>query len=125
MPGNAGYVPFTHDTNALTASVLGTWWLSETARIKDQSREHDGQFSIQHELGSGNNVWLAEISYNANIARKLPGWLGIGWNELPNAYDKIGYLGSNLLTPVANPFDDFVGPGNEPQRDNDPARQTL
>ena len=46
------------------------------------------------------------------MGRKLPGWLGIGWNVLPDAYDKIGYLGSNLLTPVPNPFNDFVGPGN-------------
>ena len=112
MPGNAGYIPFTHNITALNESVIGTWWLSETAGLFTPSREHTGQVSIQHELGSGRNTWLAELSYNASMGRKLPGWLGIGWNELPDAYDKIGYLGANLLTPVANPFDQFVGPGN-------------
>ncbi len=112
MPGNAGYVPFTHNITALNSAVLGTWWLSETAGLFTPSREHTGQVSIQHELGSGRNTWLAELSYNASVGEKLPGWLGIGWNELPDAYDKIGYLGSNLLTPVPNPFNDFVGPGN-------------
>ena len=112
MPGNAGYIPFTHDITALNESVVGTWWLSETAGLFTPSREHTGQVSIQHELGSGRNTWLAELSYNASVGRKLPGWLGVGWNELPDAYDKIGYLGSNLLTPVPNPFNDYVGPGN-------------
>ncbi len=109
MPGNAGYIPYTKDVNALNLSVMGNWWLSETHQFSP-GHEYNSSLSIQRELGSGRNVWLAEIAYNGTMGHSLPDWLGVGDNILPDAYDKIGYLGSNLLTPVPNPFNDFIPP---------------
>jgi hypothetical protein len=109
MPGNLGYVKLVRDETLLNDSLIGAWEWAETAGDYTPSREHTAQVSIQRELGSGRNTWLAEISYNANIGRKLPG-SDYPWEALPDAYDKIGYLGANLLTPVANPFDQMFGP---------------
>ena len=103
MPSGAGWVPRTNNIQQLTNSVIGTWWLSETKQFSP-GHEYDGSLSIQREFGSGNNVWLTEIAWNSTMGHGLPAWLGKGDNILPNAYYKIGYLGSNLLTPVANPF---------------------
>jgi hypothetical protein len=44
------------------------------------------------------------MAYNSSMGRGLPTWLGVGEHILPDAYHKIGNLGSNLLTPVPNPF---------------------
>jgi hypothetical protein len=103
MPNGAGYIPFTRDINALNQSVMGNWWLSETAK-NNAGREHNVQMAIQRELGSGRNAWVVEMAYNSSMGRGLPTWLGVGEHILPDAYHKIGYLGSNLLTPVPNPF---------------------
>ena len=103
MPNGAGWVPRTKDITALTNSVIGTWWLSETKQFSP-GHEYNGSLSVQRELGSGNNTWLLEVAWNNTMGHGLPAWLGVGDNILPDAYDKIGYLGSNLLTPVPNPF---------------------
>ncbi|HZT30900.1 MAG TPA: TonB-dependent receptor [Bryobacteraceae bacterium] len=103
MPGGAGYIPRTSDNTALNMSVMGNWWLSETNQFSP-GHEHNTQLAIQQELGSGRNTWVVEIAYNGTMGRSLPTWLGVGDNVLPDAYHKIGGLGSNLLVPVPNPF---------------------
>jgi hypothetical protein len=103
MPNGAGWVPRTNNIAQLTDEVIGTWWLSETKAFSP-GHEYNGSLSVQRELGSGNNVWLVEAAWNNTMGHGLPAWLGVGDNILPNAYQKIGYLGSNLLTPVSNPF---------------------
>lgn len=103
MPGGAGYIPFTRDVTALNKAVMGNWWLSETAK-NNAGREHDVQLAVQHQLGSGRNSWVVEVAYNSSMGRGLPTWLGKGEHILPDAYHKIGKLGSSLLTPVPNPF---------------------
>jgi len=109
MPNGSGFVPYTRDINALTNSVIGTWWLSETQAFSP-GHEYNGSLSVQRELGSGTNTWLVEVAYNNTMGHGLPAWLGVGDNILPNAYSKIGNLGSNLLTPVPNPFVNSLPP---------------
>ncbi|MGO9239507.1 MAG: carboxypeptidase regulatory-like domain-containing protein [Bryobacteraceae bacterium] len=111
MPNNEGYVPATTDVNALNMSVMGNWWLSETSKFSS-GHEHDVQLAIQQELGSGSNTWLLEVSYNGTMGRALPSWIGVGEHVLPDAYDKIGGLGSRLLELVPNPFYGFVPAGS-------------
>jgi len=103
MPNNQGYVPLTRDVNVLNMSVMGNWWLSETSQF-NSGYEHDIQFAIQRELGSGRNTWVVEAAYNGSLGRALPAWIGIGEHVLPDAYHKIGNIGSLLLQPVPNPF---------------------
>lgn len=103
MPNGAGYIARTSDVSALNRAVMGNWWLSETAEF-NAGREHNLQLAVQRELGSGSNVWVVEAAYNGSMARGLPTWLGRGEHILPDAYHKIGNLGSNLLKPVPNPF---------------------
>ncbi len=110
MPGGAGYIPFTRDVTALNKAVMGNWWLSETSAFNG-GREHNVQLAVQHEFGTGNNTWVAEIAYNGSMGRGLPTWLGAGEHILPDAYHKLGSLGSTLLTPVPNPFYGFIPAG--------------
>ena len=111
MPNNQGYVPLTKDVNALNMSVMGNWWLSESAAF-DSGHEHNVQLAIQRELGSGKNAWLVEASYNGSMGRDLPAWIGVGEHILPDAYNKLGGLGSKLLQLVPNPFYGFVPAGS-------------
>jgi hypothetical protein len=111
MPNNQGYVPATTDVNALNMSVMGNWWLSETSEF-NSGHEHNVQMAIQRELGSGSNTWLLEASYNGSMGRALPAWIGVGEHVLPDAYNKIGGLGSKLLQLVPNPFYGFVPAGS-------------
>ena len=111
MPDNQGWVPATRDVNALNRSVMGNWWLSETSKF-NSGHEHNVQLAVQRELGSGSNTWLVEASYNGSMGRALPAWIGVGEHVLPNAYSKIGGLGSKLLQLVPNPFNGFVPAGS-------------
>ncbi len=111
MPGNEGFVPYTRDITALNNSVMGNWWVSET-NLFSPGHEHNELFSIQRELGSGSNLWLLEFGYNGSEGRALPNWVGDGYHVLPDAYDKIGYLGSHLETPVPNPFNSIIPSGS-------------
>jgi hypothetical protein len=111
MPGGAGYVPFSRNNDALNRAVMGNWWLSQTKRF-DSGYEHNVQFAVQRELGSGSNTWVVEVAYNGSMGRSLPTWIGNGEHVLPDAYHKIGPLGSKLLQPVANPFYGFVPAGS-------------
>jgi hypothetical protein len=111
MPNNEGYVPATTDVNALNMSVMGNWWLSETSEF-NSGHEHNVQLAIQRELGSGSKSWLVEVSYNGSMGRDLPAWIGVGEHVLPDAYNKIGGLGSKLLENVPNPFYGFVPAGS-------------
>ncbi len=103
MPNNAGYVPLTTDVNALNLSVMGNWWLSQTSKY-NSGHEHNVQLAIQREIGSGANSWVVEVAYNGSMGRGLPAWIGNGEHILPDAYHKIGGLGSKLLQSVPNPF---------------------
>jgi hypothetical protein len=47
---------------------------------------------------------VVEVAYNGSMGRDLPAWIGVGEHVLPDAYHKIGGLGSTLLEPVPNPF---------------------
>ncbi len=111
MPGDQGYVPLTRDVNLLNMSVMGNWWLSETS-LFNSGYEHDVQLAVQRELGSGRNTWVAEIAYNGSLGRALPAWIGVGEHVLPDAYHKIGNLGSKLLQNVPNPFYGFIPAGS-------------
>ena len=111
MPNNQGYIPATTNVNALNMSVMGNWWLSETSQF-NSGHEHNVQLAIQRELGSGSNTWLVEASYNGSMGRALPTWIGVGEHVLPDAYKKIGSLGSKLLQNVSNPFYGFVPEGS-------------
>jgi hypothetical protein len=103
MPGGEGYVRFSRDIDYLNRQVMGNWWLSETSRFS-QGHEHDIQLSLQREIGSGKNAWVAEIAFSGLYSRDLPFWIGMGEHVLPDAYHKIGWLGKRLLTSVENPF---------------------
>jgi hypothetical protein len=111
MPGNEGFVPYTRDITALNNSVMGNWWVSET-NLFSPGHEHNELLTIQRQLGSGRNTWLLEVGYNGSEGRSLPNWVGVGYHVLPDAYDKIGYLGSHLETPVPNPFNSIIPAGS-------------
>lgn len=111
MPGGAGYVPASRDILATNKSVMGNWWLSETAKFS-AGYEHALMLSIQREVGSGPNSWVFELAYNGNFGRNLPTWIGNGEHVLPDAYHKIGPLGSKLLQPVPSPFYGFITAGS-------------
>jgi hypothetical protein len=103
MPNANGYVRFTRDINYLNQQVMGNWWLSETDRFT-QGHEHAIQLSLQREIGSGNNSWVVEAAFSGLYSKNLPFWIGLGEHVLPDAYHKIGGLGSSLLKAVSNPF---------------------
>jgi outer membrane receptor protein involved in Fe transport len=103
MPGRAGYVPASRDVLATNMSVMGNWWLSQTD-LFSPGYEHAIMLSLQREIGAGANSWVVEAAFNGNFGRNLPVWIGNGEHVLPDAYHKIGPLGSKLLTPVPNPF---------------------
>jgi hypothetical protein len=103
MPNANGYVRFTRDINYLNNQVMGNWWLSETDRFT-QGHEHAIQLSLQREIGSGKNAWVAEIAFSGLYSKNLPFWIGLGEHVLPDAYHRIGPLGSRLLKSVSNPF---------------------
>jgi hypothetical protein len=111
MPGNEGFVPFTKDDAALNQSVMGNWWVSPTNEFSP-GHEHNTLLQIQRELGSGRNVWLAEIGYNGTQGRALPTMNARQFHILPDAYDKIGFLGLTLETPVPNPFNNIIPLGS-------------
>jgi hypothetical protein len=68
------------------------------------------QFSIQREIGSGSKAWVVEGSFNGNLGRDLPFWLGSGEHILPDAYHKLGPYGAKLNTPVPNPIFGQIAP---------------
>jgi hypothetical protein len=103
MPGNSGYVPATKDVNTLNQAILGNWFLGNSTNYVP-GYEHTVHFGIQREIGSGQNLWVLEVSYNGNFGRSIPYYLGQGLQILPDAYSKIGYLGNTLNTQVAAPF---------------------
>ena len=111
MPGGAGYVPASRDVMATNMSVMGNWWLSETAAFSS-GYEHAVMLSLQREVGSGRNSWVFELAYNGNFGRNLPTWIGNGEHVLPDAYHRIGPLGSKLLQPVPSPFYGFIPAGS-------------
>jgi len=116
MPSGVGYVPFTRNITALNNSLVGNWFI---ANAWDQypGLEHVLQFGIQRELGRGNNAWVVEGNFNANLGRDLPYWLGNGEHILPDAYHKLGPYGATLNTPVPNPIYGQIPPtlGTGPQ----------
>jgi hypothetical protein len=104
MPGGVGYVPLTRDVNALNQSVMGNWFLASAPNI-NPGHEHVIHLSVQREIGTGANSWVFELTYNGNLGRGLPYYLGNGEHILPDAYHKIGIpLGDKLTTQVPNPF---------------------
>jgi hypothetical protein len=66
--------------------------------------EHTISFGLQHQFGSAANSWVVEASYNADLGRSLPFYLGFGEHVLPDSYDILKPLGNALLTQVSNPF---------------------
>jgi hypothetical protein len=101
---------------------MGNWFVAETS-LFSPGREHNVQLSIQRELGSGNNSWVFEIAYNSSMGRGLPSWLGKGEQILPDAYHKIGNLGTSLLQPVPAPFSTFIPAGSSRSGKNLPLGQ--
>ena len=103
MPGGAGYVPFSRDINALNIASMGTW-LVIPAYVMQPGYEHTISFGIQRQLGTGDNSWVIEANYNAQLGRELPFYLGFGEHILPNAYNILLPFGDKLNTKVSNPF---------------------
>jgi hypothetical protein len=103
LPNGDGYVRYTRDIDYLNSQVMGNWWLSQTDRFS-QGYEHAIQLSVQREIGEGRNAWVAEIAFSGLYSKNLPFYIGMGEHVLPDAYHKIGSLGSQLLKNVANPF---------------------
>lgn len=109
MPDGIGYVRLTRDVTELNRSVMGNWFLASAPNITP-AHEHSIMLSVQRELGSGENSWVVEGAYNANLVRGIPYYLGMGEHILPDAYHKIGPLGSALSTQVPNPFYGQIAP---------------
>jgi hypothetical protein len=103
MPGGAGYIPFSHDVPALNVASMGTW-LVAPSHVMTPGYEHTIAFGIQHQLGSGENSWVVEVNYNAELGRGLPFYLGFGEHVLPNSYGILGPLGDKLNAQISNPF---------------------
>ena len=103
MPNGVGYVAFTRDVTALNNSLVGNWFIAN-AWNQYPGCEHTIQFGVQREVGSGQNAWVFELNYNANLGRDLPFWLGTGEHILPDAFHKLGPYGAALNTPVPNPI---------------------
>jgi hypothetical protein len=103
FPNGAGYVRATQDIDLLNRQTQGSWWLSPTRRLT-AGHEHVVQLSVQREFGKGAAPWLIEAAYTGNLGRSLPAWIGPGEHIVPDAYHKIGSLGTALLTYVDNPF---------------------
>ncbi len=102
MPGGSGYVPFTRDVTALNRSTMGNWFVSPAYNMYP-GYEHAFQANLQHELGSGNNVWVVEAAYTGNMTRDLPLWTDN--HVVPDSYHVLGEtLGNKLNVQVANPF---------------------
>ncbi len=112
MPGGFGYVSPTTNLTALNYEIEGQW-LDAPAYNIEPGYEHVVSFGIQRELGSGQNSWLFDVTYNGNFGRMLPVWLGDGLHILPNAYNILSPLGNALNAQVANPFYGQV-PGGTP-----------
>ena len=55
-------------------------------------------------MGSGRNAWVVEAAFSGLYSKNLPFWIGMGEHVLPDAYHRIGWLGSRLLANVPNPF---------------------
>ncbi|MCC6393266.1 MAG: TonB-dependent receptor [Bryobacterales bacterium] len=104
MPGGAGYVPFTHNTDELNLSTMGLWWISNNP-LFSPGYEHVAQLGIQRQIGTGEKAWVVEVNYNGNLGRGLPFAEGGGLHILPNAYHILSPLGATALnTQVTNPF---------------------
>jgi hypothetical protein len=103
MPGGAGYVPVTTDIGQMNQTAMGTWFLAQSPQTYP-GYEHAMSLGIQRQFGSGDNSWVVELNGLARLGRDLPFWLGRGEHILPDAYNKIGPLGSKLAALVDNPF---------------------
>jgi hypothetical protein len=103
MPGGAGYVPFSHNIPALNTAAMGTWLVAPSYEMQP-GYEHTVSFGVQRQLGSGENNWVVEVNYNAEMGRGLPFYLGFGEHILPDAYHVLGPLGDKLNVQVPNPF---------------------
>jgi hypothetical protein len=103
MPNGFGYVSPTANLTALNYEIEGQW-LDAPAYNIEPGYEHVVSFGIQREVGSGQNSWLFDVTYNGNFGRMLPVWLGDGLHILPNAYNILSPLGNALNAQVANPF---------------------
>ncbi|HEX3879275.1 MAG TPA: TonB-dependent receptor [Bryobacteraceae bacterium] len=103
MPNGFGYVSPTTNMNALNYQIEGQW-LDAPAYNIEPGYEQMASLGIQHEFGSNENSWVAEVRYNGNFGRMLPVWLGFGQHILPNAYNILSPLGNALNAQVPNPF---------------------
>jgi Carboxypeptidase regulatory-like domain/TonB-dependent Receptor Plug Domain len=103
MPNGFGYVSPTTNMTALNYEIEGQW-LDAPAYNIEPGYEHVVSFGIQREVGSGNNSWVFDATYNGNFGRMLPVWLGDGLHILPNAYNILSPLGNALNAQVPNPF---------------------
>ena len=112
MPGGFGYVSPSRDATTQNYAVEGQW-LDAPAWNQEPGFEHVVSFGIQREIGSGNNTWLVDVTYNGNFGRLLPVWLGFGMHILPNSYNVLSPLGNALNAQVTNPFYGQV-PGGTP-----------
>ncbi len=110
MPNGYGYVTPSNNLTALNYEIEGQW-LDAPAYNLEAGYEHTISLGFQREVGSGNNSWVLALTYNANLGRMLPVWLGDGEHILPNAYNVLSPLGSALNTQVPNPFYGQVPPG--------------
>ena len=112
MPNGVGYVPtpfVKRDVTALNNSLVGNWFIAN-AWNQYPGYEHVLEVSIQREVGSGNKSWVLEGSFNGNLGRDLPFWLGTGEHILPDAYHKLGPYGATLNAPVPNPIYGQIAP---------------
>jgi len=102
LPNGDGYVPFTRNVTALNASTLGNWFVVPST-LGYPGYEHVLQLNIQHELGSGANTWVTEVSYSGNLGRDLPFFANK--HSVFDAYNNLAKpLGLNLNKQVTNPF---------------------
>jgi hypothetical protein len=102
-PNGNGFLPVPHGKESVIVNTaLGSWYLAEATNTYP-GYEHAVQFSLQQSLGSGQNAWVLEGNFSANLGRELPFWLGQGELIMPNAYNLIGKEGLKLNAMVDNP----------------------
>jgi hypothetical protein len=108
--GSSYYLPRTTDETRIALTQEHrfhsmTPWFSP-------GHEHTMSLSLQRQLGSGKNTWLAQIAFNGEAGRGLPMHISRATNELPNAGILLANLGNNLLKPVPNPFASWMNLAN-------------